>query len=164
MGLKIDSFSETLDDPCTGGTFGTGSCSWTSNVIDFEIPSNGFVVENGKQLELGIDAQATCESSGGGGLGGDSCEVEVAFGDVEQTNGFSKIELKANALADSSVRVHRPGASFTDQEVIEWSPNHRPEFRTMQFTVDVRDAFGRDEHPRRRFGYEHPKRCEFRVR
>ena len=144
-GTEIDSFSETLDDPCTGGTFGTGSCSWTSNVIDFEIPSNGFVVENGKQLELGIDAQATCESSGGGGLGGDSCEVEVAFGDVEQTNGFSKIELKANALADSSVRVHRPGASFTDQEVIEWSPNHRPEFRTMQFTVDVRDAFGRDD-------------------
>lgn len=144
-GSEIDSFSETIEDPCTGGTFGTSACPWTLNVIDFEISSNGFTVENGKQIELDIDAQATCESSGGGGIGGDNCEVNVAFGDVEQTNGFSKLELKANALADSSVKVHRPGASFTDPEVTEWSPNHRPDFRTMQFTVDVRDAFGRDD-------------------
>ena len=144
-GSEIDSYSETIEDPCTGGTFGTSACPWTLSVIDFEISSNGFTVENGKQIELDIDAQATCESSGGGGIGGDNCEVNVAFGDVEQTNGFSKLELKANALADSSVKVHRPGASFTDPEVTEWSPNHRPEFRTMQFTVDVRDAFGRDD-------------------
>ena len=144
-GTEIDSFSETLEEPCTGGTLGTGSCSWTPSIIDFEISSNGFTVENGEQLELNIDAQATCESSGGGGIGGNNCEVDVAFGDVEQTNGYSKLELKANALADSSVRVHRPGASFTDAEVLEWSPNHRPDFRTMQFTVDVRDAFGRDD-------------------
>ena len=101
--------------------------------------------ETRKQLELNIDAQATCESSGGGGFGGGSCEVNVAFGDVEDTSGTSKLELKANALADSSVRVHRPGASILDPEVTEWSPNHRPDFRTMQFTVDVRDAFGRDD-------------------
>ncbi len=30
-------------------------------------------------------------------------------------------------------------------EQLEWSPNHRPEFRTIQFSVDVRDAFGRDD-------------------
>ena len=72
------------------------------------------MVESGKQLELNIDAQATCESSGGGGFGGGSCEVNVAFGDVEDTSGTSKLELKANALADSSVRVHRPGASILD--------------------------------------------------
>lgn len=143
-GSEIDSVSETREDPCTGNIVGTASCPWVTTTIDFEIPSSGFMVETGDQLELNIDAQATCESSSGG-FGGGSCEVNVAFGDVEDTSGTSKLELKANALADSSVRVHRPGASFLDQEVTEWSPNHRPEFRTMQFTVDVRDAFGRDD-------------------
>jgi|TARA_B110000879_G_scaffold49628_1_gene70031 uncharacterized membrane protein len=143
-GSEIDSVSETRDDPCTSNVLGTSSCPWVTTTIDFEIPSSGFMVENGEQLELNIDAQATCESSTGG-VGGGSCEVNVAFGDVEDTSGTSKLELKANALADSSVRVHRPGASFLDQEVTEWSPNHRPDFRTMQFTVDVRNAFGRDD-------------------
>ncbi len=142
---EVDSISETLDDPCTGGTFGTGSCSWTSSIVDFEVPSDGFTVANGKQLRLSVDAQATCESSGGGGIGGGNCEVNVAFGDVEQTNGYSKLEMKANALANSVVKVHRPGGGFLDPEVTEWSPNHRPEFRDMQFSVDVRDAFGRDD-------------------
>jgi len=144
-GTEIDSQSKNLDDPCTGSILGGGSCPWVQDTIDFEIPSSGFTVGNGERLELNIDAQASCESSGGGGIGGGNCEVNVAWGDVEGTSGTSKLELKANALADSSVRVHRPGASFTDSEVIEWSPNHRPDFRTMQFTVDVRDAFGRDD-------------------
>ena len=143
-GSEVDSQSETRDDPCTGGFGGAGNCPWVQTTIDFEIPSSGFTVENGEQLELNIDAQATCEGSTGG-MGGGSCEVNVAFGDVDDTSGTSKLELKANALADSSVRVHRPGASFLDQEVTEWSPNHRPDFRTMQFTVDVRNAFGRDD-------------------
>jgi hypothetical protein len=142
-GTEIDSQSKNFDDPCTGNIITAGNCPWVQDTIDFEIPSSGFTVENGEQLELNIDAQASCEGSGD--LGGGSCEVNVAWGDVEGTSGTSKLELKANALADSSVRVHRPGASFTDAEVIEWSPNHRPEFRTMQFTVDVRDAFGRDD-------------------
>jgi len=143
-GTEIDSFSETRDDPCTSNIIGTSSCPWVTSTIDFDIPSSGFTVEYGEQIELNIDAQATCESSSGS-IGGDNCEVNVAYGDVEDTSATSKLELKANALSDSSVRVHRPGASFTDAEVIEWSPNHRPEFRTMQFTVDVRDAFGRDD-------------------
>ena len=142
---EIDSVSETLDDPCTGGTLGTGSCSWTSSIVDFEVPTDGFTVANGKQLRMSVDAQATCEGGGGGGFGGDNCEVNVAFGDVEQTNGYSKLEMKANALADSVVKVHRPGGGFLDPEVTEWSPNHRPDFRAMQFSVDVRDAFGRDD-------------------
>jgi hypothetical protein len=32
---------------------------------------------------MSVDAQATCEGGGGGGFGGDNCEVNVAFGDVE---------------------------------------------------------------------------------
>ena len=142
---EIDSVSETFDDPCTGGTFGTSSCSWTQTIIDFDVPSDGFTVANGKQIRLTVDAQATCEGNGGGGIGGGNCEVNVAYGDVEQTSGYSKLEMKANALANSVVKVHKPGGGFLDPEVTEWSPNHRPEFRDMQFSVDVRDAFGRDD-------------------
>lgn len=140
---EIDSVSINLDDPCTGGTFGTGSCAWTIEIVDFEVPSDGFTVANGKQLRMSVDAQASCESNGGSGIGGDNCEVNVAFGDVEQTSGYSKLEMKANALANSVVKVHRPGGGFLDPEVTEWSPNHRPDFRAMQFSLDVRDAFGR---------------------
>ena len=143
-GSEIASFSEQRDDPCTGNVIGTSSCPWVTSTIDFQVPSSGFTVENGERLELNVDAQATCEGNTGG-IGGGSCEVNVAFGDVEDTSGTSRLEMKANALADSSVRVHRPDTSFLEPEVTEWSPNHLPEFRTMQFTVDVRDAFGRED-------------------
>ena len=91
-----------------------------------------------------IDGSASCEGQGGVGQSGE-CEVLVAYGDVEQTNGFSRLSLKANALSDSSVKVHAPGGIWSDAEQLDWSPNHRPDFRTIQFSVDVRDAFGRDD-------------------
>lgn len=134
----------TLDDPCNSGLFNS-DCSWTLNEVFFDIPEDGFKVEQGAQLRLQIDGSASCEGQQGGiGQGGD-CEVLVAYGDVEQTNGFSRISMKANALSDSSVKVHASGGIWTDTEKLEWSPNHRPDFRTIQFSVDVRDAFGRDD-------------------
>ena len=138
-------YTETmsLDDPCNSGLFNS-DCSWTLNEVFFDVPEDGFVVEQGAQLRLQIDGSASCEGQGGIGQSGD-CEVLVAYGDVEQTNGFSRLTMKANALADSSVRVHSSGGIWTDAEQLEWSPNHRPEFRTIQFSVDVRDAFGRDD-------------------
>ena len=122
-GSEIASFSEQRDDPCTGNVLGTSSCPWVTSTIDFNVPSNGFTVENGERLELNIDAQATCEGNTGGVTGG-SCEVNVAFGDVEDTSGTSRLEMKANALADSSVRVHRPDTSFLEPEVTELSLIH----------------------------------------
>ena len=138
-------YTETmsLDDPCNSG-FINSDCSWTLNEIFFDVPEDGFTVEQGAQLRLQIDGSASCEGQGGIGQSGD-CELLVAYGDVEQTNGFSRLTMKANALADSSVRVHAPGSIWIDDEQLDWSPNHRPEFRTIQFSVDVRDAFGRDD-------------------
>ena len=134
----------TLTEPCQGGIF--QSCTWASNEVFFDIPNTGFTVPNGKQLKLRVDAQATCESGGGIGQGGD-CDVEVAFGDVTGTQGFSKIEMKANALSGSAIKVHSChadyGCGWLEEEKIEWAPNHRPEYRDMHFSVDVRDAFGR---------------------
>lgn len=139
-------YTETmsLDDPCNSGLFNS-DCSWTLNEVFFDVPDDGFTVEQGAQLRLQIDGSASCEGQGGGIGQSGECEVLVAYGDVEQTNGFSRLSLKANALADSSVKVHAPGGIWTDAEKLEWSPNHRPEFRTVQFSVDVRDAFGRDD-------------------
>ena len=37
------------------------------------------------------------------------------------------------------------GDGWSETEVTEWSPTHRSDKREMQFTVDVRDAFGRDD-------------------
>ena len=54
-----------------------------------------------------------------------------------------------NALSGSSVRVHSCnevfGCNWNDAQKFEWSPNHRPSFREMQFSIEVRDAFGRDD-------------------
>ena len=143
---NIKSETITLEDPCTSSNpFGGGSCSYSVNVINLEIPSSGFIVENGKRLSLEIDA--TIEGCQGGGIsGGDGdCDVMVQYGDIDSTNSFSKIEIKANALSQSAVKVHLSGSGWTDTEVLEWSPNHRSEFRTMQFTIQVKDSFGRDD-------------------
>jgi hypothetical protein len=134
----------TLDDPCNSGLFNS-DCSWTLNEVFFDIPEDGFKVDQGAQLRLQIDGSASCEGQSGGIGQSGECEVLVAYGDVEQTNGFSRISMKANALSDSSVKVHATGGIWTDAEQLEWSPNHRPDFRTIQFSVDVRDAFGRED-------------------
>ena len=136
----------TLDDPCSSSIF-NNDCSWTLNEVYFDVPEDGFTIDKGAQLRLQIDGSASCEGQAGqGGIGqGGECEVEVAYNDIDSSNSFSRLSLKANALADSSVRVHAPGGIWTDAEKLEWSPNHRPEFRTIQFSVDVRDAFGRDD-------------------
>jgi hypothetical protein len=60
-------------------------------------------------------------------------------------NEYSRIELRANALSGSQVKVHYQGEGWSEVEVTDWSPTHRLEKRTMQFSVDVRDAFGRDD-------------------
>jgi hypothetical protein len=144
----VNEFTETvqLDSPCQS-TF-LQPCGWTSNEVFFTIPSSGFTVPNGKQLKLRVDAQATCEGNGGIGQGG-ACDVLVAFGDIEQTQGYSKLEIDANALSGSAVKVHSChedyGCGWSEEEKIEWSPNHRPEYREMHFSVDVRDSFGRDD-------------------
>jgi hypothetical protein len=135
--------TKNLDDPCSSGILNS-DCSWTVNEVFFDVPDDGFVVAKGAQLRLEIEGSASCESQSGG-IGQGDCEISVAFGDVEQTDGFSRLEMKANALSDSSVKVHATGSLWVDDEQLEWSPNHRPDFRTIQFSVDVRDAFGRDD-------------------
>ena len=143
----VESEQITLEDPCTSSNpFGGSSCNYAVNVINIEMPTSGFTVENGKRLGLEIDASIDgCQSQGSGIGGGSECDVMMQYGDIDSTNSFSKIEVRANALSQSAVKVHMTGSGWTDSEVLEWSPNHRSEFRTMQFTLQIKDSFGRDD-------------------
>ena len=135
----IDTFTETLENPC-GGFFGS-NCAWVSYQINLDVSSSGYDVANGDQIKIDIEATADCE--GGGGFGS-SCEVMLAYGG-QVGNGFSRMEFRANALDGSQVKVHEVGDGWSEVEVTEWSPTHRSDKREMQFTVDVRDAFGRED-------------------
>lgn len=148
----VASTTASLDDPCQdGGIFGS-SCAYQYRPYSMDISSTlpggdkGFIVQSGKQLTLRITAEADCQGGGVPGQDGDDCDVRVAYHNVDNSNGaYTRMEVKADALANSKVKVHRTGGSWNDAEVVQWAPNHRAEFRTMQFSVDVRDAFGRDD-------------------
>ena len=135
----IDTYTETLENPC-GGFFGS-NCAWVSYQINLDVSSSGYDIANGDQIKIDIEATADCE--GGGGFGS-SCEVMLAYGG-QVGNGFSRMEFRANALDGSQVKVHEVGDGWSEVEVTEWSPTHRSDKREMQFTVDVRDAFGRED-------------------
>ena len=145
---QVASESRDLENPCSPSPFGGGGCSWTVIEVDFDIGANGFMVPKGKQLKIRIDAQASCEGNTGG-FGGTDCAVDIAFGKMESSGGFSRLQVMTNALSGSSVRVHSCnevfGCNWNDAQKFEWSPNHRPSFREMQFSIEVRDAFGRDD-------------------
>ena len=72
----VESEQITLEDPCTSSNpFGGNSCSYSVNIINIEIPSSGFTVENGKRLGLEVDASIDgCQGSGIGGGDGDQGE------------------------------------------------------------------------------------------
>jgi len=145
---QIASESQQLENPCSSANPLGGGCSWSVIEVEFDIGANGFMVEKGKQLKIRIDAQATCEGNTGG-FGQSDCAVDIAFGKMESSGGYSRLQIMTNALSGSSVRVHSCnevfGCNWNDAQKFEWSPNHRPSFREMQFSVEVRDAFGRDD-------------------
>ena len=145
---QIASESQELENPCSSANPLGGGCSWSVIEVEFDIGANGFMVEKGKQLKIRIDAQASCDDNTGG-FGQSDCAVDIAFGKMESSGGFSRLQIMTNALSGSSVRVHSCneafGCNWNDAQKFEWSPNHRPSFREMQFSIEVRDAFGRDD-------------------
>ena len=139
---QIGSETVDLDDPCSS-TF-QQNCGYAVNEVIFDVSSNGVTIPNGKSLKLVIDGQASCEGQGGGSpIGGGDCDIEIAFGDLDSSARYSRLEVMANALSASSVKVHTPGSAWGDPESLTWAPNALGEDREIQFDVDVRDAFGR---------------------
>ena len=144
-GFQIADKTISIDDPCNSGLF-QASCAYNGREIYFDdIDVNGFLIPAGKQLVIRIDAEATCEGSDNNPVGGSSCDVRIAYGNVDNDggSGFTRIEVRANAMANSEVRIHKLGGAWNDAQVTEWYPNHTPEHRTMQFSIDVRNSFGR---------------------
>lgn len=136
----IEQHTEVIDGPRCGGFF--GDCAWAGYQIDLDLDNDGDTISNGDEMRMEISASASCEDSGQGPFS--SCNVNLAYGG-KIGNGFSRMEFRANALSGSQVKIHEEGDGWSETEVTEWSPTHRIENRKMQFTVDVRDAFGRSD-------------------
>lgn len=136
----IEQHTEVIDGPRCGGFF--GDCAWAGYQIDLDLDNDGDTISNGDKMRMEISASASCEDSGQGPFS--SCNVNLAYGG-KIGNGFSRMEFRANALSGSQVKIHEEGDGWSETEVTEWSPTHRIENRKMQFTVDVRDAFGRSD-------------------
>jgi uncharacterized membrane protein len=100
-----------------------------------------FTVSKDERLEIIVEA--SMDGCDGGGLFS-SCEAEVAWNRIDgDGNRFSSLEVDANAIADSLVVLQREGSELVEGPELEWYPNDIFSERTMQFTFDVKSAFGR---------------------
>ena len=132
-------------DACNPGI--TNSCNFDHELFEVILDDDeeGFEVEDGKEFTVEISAEMTgCESSGG--PFGSSCEAEVAWNEIDgESNRYSQLEVESNAIAESEVILQRDGAELADGVELEWYPNDVLADRTMQFSFDVKSAFGRDD-------------------
>jgi len=131
-------------DACNPGI--TNSCNFDHEL--FEVILDGgdsFVIQDGNELTVEVSAEMSgCESSGG--PFGSSCEAEIAWNEIDgESNRFSQMEVETNAIADSEVILQRDGAELADGVELEWYPNDVLADRTMQFSFDVKSAFGRED-------------------
>ena len=132
-------------DACNPGI--TNSCNFDHELFEIilEDDKESFEIQDGKELTVEISAEMSgCESSGS--PFGSSCEAEVAWNEIDgESNRYSQMEIETNAIADSVVLLQRDGAELADGTELEWYPNDVLSERTMQFSFDVKSAFGRDD-------------------
>lgn len=132
-------------DACNPGI--TNPCNFDHELFEviLDDDEDGFEVIDGEEMTVEISAEMTgCE--GGGGPFGSSCEAEVAWNEINgESNRYSQMEVETNAVADSEVVLQREGAELADGVELEWYPNDVLSDRTMQFSFDVKSAFGRDD-------------------
>ena len=129
-------------DACTQGI--TNSCSFDHEEFDVDLGSDqSFTVSKDEMFEISISAEMTgCD--GGSFPGGSSCEAEVAWNEIDgEPDRFSQIEIEANAISNSLVLLQREGAELAEGPELDWYPNDILSDRSMQFTFDVKSAFGR---------------------
>ena len=131
-------------DACNPGI--TNSCNFDHELFEVILDGgDGFVIQDGNELTVEVSAEMSgCESSGG--PFGSSCEAEVAWNEIDgESNRYSQMEVETNAIADSEVILQRDGAELADGVELEWYPNDVLADRTMQFSFDVKSAFGRED-------------------
>ena len=143
--------ASTSDGTIGSTTWGGGTVCTSSfgSTCDFDYES----------LEVGVGSQSSFEIRGGERLtvevratisGCDDgvfsdCAAEIAWGNVDGENRFSHIETDANALMDSIIVLQRKGANIAEGPELDWYPNDIIEDREMQFSLDAKSAFGRDD-------------------
>jgi len=129
-------------DACT--TSFTNSCSFDHEEFEIDLGEDqSFTVSKDERLEITVSAEMTgCD--GGSFPGGSSCEAEVAWNEIDdENNRFSQLEVEANAISNSLVVLQREGAELAEGPELDWYPNDILSERVMQFTFDVKSAFGR---------------------
>ena len=129
-------------DACT--TSFTNSCSFDHEEFEIDLGEDqSFTVSKDERLEITVSAEMSgCD--GGSFPGGSSCEAEVAWNEIDdENNRFSQLEVEANAISNSLVVLQREGAELAEGPELDWFPNDILSERVMQFTFDVKSAFGR---------------------
>ncbi|MFL2533107.1 MAG: hypothetical protein ACJ0HO_05070 [Candidatus Thalassarchaeum sp.] len=129
-------------DACT--TSFTNSCSFDHEEFEIDLGEDqSFTVSKDERLEITVSAEMSgCD--GGSFPGGSSCEAEVAWNEIDdENNRFSQLEVEANAISNSLVVLQREGAELAEGAELDWYPNDILSERAMQFTFDVKSAFGR---------------------
>jgi hypothetical protein len=94
-------------------------------------------------IEIMVSAEMSgCDS--GGGPFGSTCTAELAWNEIDgESTRHSEIEVETNAISNSIVVLQRDGDEISEGPILEWYPNDIIDQRSMQFTFDVKSAFGR---------------------
>ena len=134
--------AEWSADACNTGI--GNSCNFDHEEFEVDIgSSSSFMVLEDETIEITISAEMSgCDSSGG--PFGSTCSAEVAWNEIDgEATRHSEIEVETNAISNSVVVLQRDGDEISEGAELEWYPNDIIEQRSMQFTFDVKSAFGR---------------------
>ena len=122
----------------------SNSCSFDHEEFEIDLGDDqSFTVSKDERFEITVSAEMSgCD--GGSFPGGSSCEAEVAWNEIDdENNRFSQLEVEANSISNSLVVLQREGAELAEGPELDWYPNDILSERAMQFTFDVKSAFGR---------------------
>jgi len=164
-GTSIIGTEDWSTEVCTPSALGGNTCGFDERPFHPSWNSNSdFTVDADDRLKVVVSADMDCDSGGGTPdppngsdsetsgrqFGSVDCDAWVAWNEIDSASGrFSKIEVDAQPLSGSQVKVHRPESVWTDEEVGSeqnpWFPNDSPDMRIMQFNLELRDAFGRED-------------------
>ena len=134
--------AEWSTDACNTGI--GNSCNFDHEEFEIDIgSSSSFMVLEDETIEVTISAEMSgCDSSGG--PFGSTCTAEVAWNEIDgEATRHSEIEVETNAISNSIVVLQRDGDEISEGPELEWYPNDIIDQRSMQFTFDVKSAFGR---------------------
>ncbi|MDC0852167.1 hypothetical protein OAQ40_03815 [Euryarchaeota archaeon] len=134
--------AEWSADACNTGI--GNSCNFDHEEFEVDIGTSGsFMILEDETIEITISAEMSgCDSSGG--PFGSTCTAEVAWNEIDgESTRHSEIEVETNAISNSVVVLQRDGDEISEGPELEWYPNDIIDQRSMQFTFDVKSAFGR---------------------